>query len=164
MRVPLLVLLGLALLAASASARFVEKADLVVVQKSESMLYLMREGAAFAAFPVAFGRNPEGHKQQEGDGRTPEGRYTLDFKNEDSAFHKAIRISYPNEEDMARAAARGVEPGGLIMIHGQRNGFDWLSLEFQYSNWTEGCIALRNEYMDYVWDAIDEGTLIEIFP
>lgn len=145
-------------------AALAEKADLVLVKKAEAKLYLLKGGAVFAEFPVVFGGQPQGHKQQEGDRRTPEGRYILDYKKEDSAFFKAIHISYPNAEDIARAAQRGVSPGGAIMIHGQKNGFDWLSPVAQHVNWTDGCIALTNRDMQAVWEAVDAGTPIEIEP
>ena len=100
-----------------------QTADLVLVEKSKSRLYLMQEGEAFASFHVAFGSNPKGHKQEQGDGRTPEGRYTLDYKNAGSSYYKSIHISYPNAEDRKEARKRGVDPGGDIMIHGQKNGY-----------------------------------------
>lgn len=141
-----------------------QKADLVVVRKSESRLYLHRDGKPFAAYKASFGAEPTGHKQQEGDERTPEGRYILDSKNTKSAFHKSIHISYPNEKDMASAKARGVSPGGLIMIHGQKNGLGWLSFVSQWFNWTDGCVGLSNKDMDEVWNAVDVGTPIMIYP
>jgi murein L,D-transpeptidase YafK len=141
-----------------------EKADLVLVVKSESKLYLLKDGEVLDEFHAVFGTNPEGHKVMEGDEKTPEGFYILEHKKEDSAFYKAIRISYPNEQDIRRARQLGVSPGGKIMIHGQRNGFDWLSLLTQKSNWTDGCIALFNRDMDIVWQKVDEGTPIEIRP
>jgi murein L,D-transpeptidase YafK len=140
------------------------KADRVLVDKSEARLYLLKDGKVVKGYPVAFGADPVGHKQQEGDERTPEGDYVLDYKKSDSAFHKAIHISYPNAEDRARAKARGVKPGGLIMIHGQKNGLGWLSLITQLFNWTDGCIALSNADMDEVWATVDAGTPITIRP
>jgi murein L,D-transpeptidase YafK len=104
-----------------------ELADSVLVDKSEEALYLLRNGQIIGQFSVSLGGNPKGHKQQEGDERTPEGRYTLDYKKSDSSFYKAIHISYPNDRDKAVARAKGVDPGGLIMIHGQRNKLGWLS-------------------------------------
>ena len=139
-------------------------ADLVLVEKSKSRLYLMREGEAFASFRVAFGSNPKGHKQEQGDGRTPEGRYILDFKNSGSAYYKSIHISYPNAKDRQEARKRGVDPGGDIMIHGQKNGYGRLSILVQRFNWTNGCIALSDRDMDVVWDAVKPGTPIEIRP
>lgn len=141
-----------------------QKADLVRVKKSDSTLRLLNKGVEFASFHVAFGANPNGHKEAEGDERTPEGRYVLDYKKDDSSFYKAIHISYPNDADRARAVQLGVKPGGAIMVHGQKNGMAWLAPLAQYFNWTNGCIALRNEEMDLVWEAVDAGTPIEIEP
>lgn len=146
------------------SAAWAEKADRVVVNKSESRLYLERGGKTFASFRAAFGAEPKGHKEQEGDERTPEGRYILDSKNANSTYYKAIHISYPNQQDSAVAKARGVEPGGLIMVHGQKNGFGWLTPIAQWFNWTDGCVAVSNKDMDTIWKAVDVGTPIEILP
>ena len=141
-----------------------QKADLVVVRKSESRLYLERDGRTFASFRAVFGSEAKGHKQQEGDERTPEGRYVLDSKNVRSAFYRSIHISYPNVQDVAAANARGAKPGGQIMIHGQKNGLSWLSPVAQWFNWTDGCVGLSNEDMDAVWNAVDIGTPIQIYP
>ena len=154
-------LLGVLLLPAVVSA---EKADLVVVRKSESRLYLENDGKTFASFRVSFGSHPKGHKQQEGDERTPEGRYILDAKNGKSTFYRSIHISYPNAQDVASARARGVQPGGQIMIHGQRNGLGWLAPVAQWFNWTDGCVGLSNKDMDAVWGAVDVGTAVQIYP
>jgi murein L,D-transpeptidase YafK len=147
-----------------AQAISTEKADLVVVRKSESRLYLQRAGKSFASFHVAFGNHPRGPKQQQGDERTPEGRYILDSKNAASSFYKALHISYPNAQDVAAAKSHGVDPGGLIMIHGQKNGFGWMGYATQLFNWTDGCVALTNGDMQQVWDAVDAGTPIVIYP
>jgi murein L,D-transpeptidase YafK len=141
-----------------------QKADLVVVRKSESRLYLEKDGKPFAIFRASFGSEPRGHKQQEGDERTPEGRYVLDSKNAKSAFYRSIHISYPNAQDVASAKTRGVKPGGQIMIHGQKNGLSWLSPVAQWFNWTDGCVGLSNKDMDAVWSAVDVGTPIQIYP
>ena len=141
-----------------------EKAELVIVVKSEYRLYLIREGKLFASFPVVFGSNPKGHKQQQGDNRTPEGEYVLDYKNANSAYYKSIHISYPNKQDREDARKRGVSPGGDIMIHGQPNKWGKFSLVTQLFNWTNGCIALSDSDMDAVWNAVDPGTPIQIRP
>lgn len=141
-----------------------DKADMVLIVKSESRLFLKKNGKVLKIYHVALGGNPIGHKQQEGDERTPEGKYMLDFKKEDSRFYKSIHISYPNEFDKKRAQKRGVSPGGQIMIHGQKNGFGWLSWITQLFNWTDGCIAVSNSAMDEIWEAVDVGTPIEIRP
>lgn len=137
---------------------------LVRVVKSEQKLLLMAGDKSLQEFHVALGANPVGHKQQEGDKRTPEGSYVLDYKKADSAFYKAIHISYPNAGDIASARERGVKPGGQIMIHGQKNGLGWLAPVTQRVNWTDGCIALADPDMDTVWTLVAAGTPIEILP
>lgn len=141
-----------------------EKADRVLVEKSKKTLSLYRGDKLLSTYHVVFGANPVGHKQQEGDERTPEGKYLLDYKKADSAFYKAIHISYPNAHDIASAKKRGVSPGGAIMIHGQRNYFGWASFVTQFFNWTQGCVALSNSDMEAVWSAVEVGTPIEIRP
>ncbi|MDF3032057.1 MAG: hypothetical protein K0R03_2615 [Moraxellaceae bacterium] len=161
--VPVTILLAaLLLLPLPVAAR--ELADRVLVDKSERRLYLYRKQTLLAAFPVAFGANPRGHKQQEGDERTPEGRYVLDYRKADSAYYKSIHISYPAARDIAAAKKRGVPPGGFVMIHGQRNGFGWAAFLTQRFDWTNGCIALRNADMEVVWQSVQAGTPIEIRP
>jgi murein L,D-transpeptidase YafK len=152
------------LLLVSVTVSAEQKADLVVVRKSEARLYLEKNGKVFASFKVALGAHPQGQKQQQGDERTPEGSYTLDSKNAGSAFYKALHVSYPNAKDIAGAKARGVDPGGAIMVHGQKNGFGWSAFVVQLFNWTDGCIALSNRNMDIVWSAVDVGTPIKILP
>jgi murein L,D-transpeptidase YafK len=146
------------------SSAFSEIADKIVVSKSSKMLYLEKEGKVFASYPVVFGGNPAGHKEKEGDGRTPEGIYTIDFKKENSAYYKALHVSYPNTKDVEQAKSKGVSAGGDIMIHGQKNGFGWAAFIVQHFNWTKGCVALANENMEQVWQSVSEGTAIEIKP
>ena len=142
----------------------IEKADSVMVYKSQRTLHLMKDGQVIAAFPVVFGADPVGHKQKMGDEKTPEGRYVLDYKNSNSAFYKSIHISYPNAKDRRQAKRLGVNPGGDIMIHGQSNGYGWASPIARFFNWTDGCIALNDLDMQQVWESVDSGTKIEIFP
>jgi len=141
-----------------------EKADFVYVDKSDAKLYLSREGKIFKEYRVSLGLNPEGPKMQDGDNRTPEGLYMLDFKNERSDFHKSIHISYPNREDRRRASELGVNPGGDIMIHGLREDlvqYAYLITEF---NWTNGCIALTNQDVEDLWHHVDVPIPIRIQP
>ena len=147
-----------------AAAERIQKADEVLVIKSEKRLYLIADGERFASFRVTFGGEPKGHKTQLGDQRTPEGRYTLSFKSINSSYYKSIRISYPNAQDKKQAQDRGVDPGGDIMIHGQPNGWQWASPIVQLFSWTDGCVALSNSNMDLVWESVDAGTPIEIRP
>lgn len=140
------------------------KADSVLVEKARRRLSLLRNGRAYRSYPVSLGPEPVGHKQREGDLRTPEGRYILDWRNADSCCYKSLHISYPNEEDKRLSAERGDDPGGLIMIHGQVNGWGWISWLAPYLYRTHGCIAVRNTAMEEIWNAVDEGTPIEIRP
>jgi murein L,D-transpeptidase YafK len=150
--------------ALASTTKSIGKVDLVVVDKSSYNLSLLRQGKVLKTYRIAMGDNPEGHKLKEGDQRTPQGRYTLDYKKSNSAFYKAIHISYPNEEDLLRARALGTSPGGMIMIHGQNPRSNMSPEEAQRYNWTNGCIALTNKEMDELWGAVDEGTPIEIWP
>lgn len=138
--------------------------DLVRVDKSERVLELLSAGAVVRRYPIALGGHPLGHKHREGDERTPEGRYVLDWRNPNSGYYRSIHISYPNAVDRAVAAAAGVDPGGMIMIHGQPNGYGWWSWLLQRFDWTNGCIAVTDEDMAEIWAMARNGTPIEIVP
>lgn len=139
-------------------------ADKIIVEKANRILKLIKDDKVIASYHIALGGNPIGHKEQEGDNKTPEGLYTLDFKKPDSAYYKAIHISYPNAEDIKNAKKKGVSPGSAIMIHGQKNGYGAFAAVTQQYDWTLGCIALTNSDMDIVWNSIKIPTPIEIKP
>ena len=136
--------------------------DLVKVTKSKNKMYLLEDDKIIKEYDVAFGENPKGHKEQEGDERTPEGTHTLDYIKEDSSFYRAMHISYPNKADIENAKKKGVSPGGFIMVHGQKNNFGWLGAITQNFNWTNGCIALTNKEMDEFLELVKVGTKIQI--
>lgn len=138
-------------------------ADHILIEKSKRTLSLYRSGRVLRTYSVALGPNPVGHKQQQGDGRTPEGRYVIDFRKPDSRFHRALHISYPNAEDRRRAHRRGVSPGGDIMIHGLPNGSK-LGAAHRLNDWTLGCIAVTNDEMEEIWRVVPNGTSVEIRP
>jgi len=140
------------------------KADRVLIVKGERQLYLLRRGMIYRAYPIDLGRDPDGPKIREGDGRTPEGEYVLDWRNPTSRFYRSIHISYPNWRDAARARELGVDPGGLIMIHGLPGHLPVTSRDDLPRDWTEGCIAVNNRAMDEIWAAVEDGTPIEILP
>lgn len=142
----------------------VRVADRVVVEKAAHRLTLYRGSEALKTYRVALGPHPAGPKQRQGDGRTPEGVYTVDARNERSAFHRSLHISYPNDLDRARAAALGVDPGGAIMIHGLRNGVGWIGPVHRYLDWTKGCIAVTDAEIDEIWQSVPLGTAVEIRP
>lgn len=140
------------------------RADRVVVLKSQRRMLLLSEGRVVRAYRVALGRYPRGTKIREGDSRTPEGRYVLDYRLDDSAFYKSIHISYPNSRDQARAEFLGVDPGGKIMIHGLPPNWSARRLNHPYLDWTDGCIAVTNREMDEIWALVEDGTPIDIRP
>ena len=139
-------------------------ADRVVVEKSARKLTLFRGETPLKSYSVALGRAPEGTKEREGDNRTPEGRYVIDAHKLDSAFHRALHISYPSPADSAAAAQRGVKPGGDIMIHGLRNGLGWLGAFHRVVDWTAGCIAVTDKQIEEIYRTVPNGTPIEIRP
>jgi murein L,D-transpeptidase YafK len=143
----------------------VGRADFIRVDKSERTLELLRSNHVIASYSIALGRSPVGDKEREGDMRTPEGRYVIDWRNPNSGYHLSLHISYPDKDDRAAAQAAGVSPGGDVMIHGQPNGYALTaSLLLQQADWTYGCIAVTNSDMDEIWKAVPDGTPIEIAP
>ncbi len=139
-------------------------ADRIVIDKSERSLTLFYRGQPLKTYEVALGRDPVGHKQQQGDGRTPEGRYTIDFRNRNSSFHRSLHITYPSPADVRSARQRGVSPGGDIMIHGLPNGMGAVGPLHLATDWTEGCIAVTNEEIEEIWRVVPDGTAVEITP
>ena len=140
------------------------RADLVRVEKATRKLTLLRVSTILKTYQVSLGRSPDGQKLQEGDGRTPEGRYLIDSKNGRSHFHLALHISYPNTDDRTSAQQRSVSPGGDIMVHGLPNGLGWLDKLHLNRDWTDGCIAVTDSEMDEIWTYVATGTAIEIRP
>jgi murein L,D-transpeptidase YafK len=141
-----------------------ERADRVLVEKAARRLTLLRQGWVLATYPVSLGFAPEGHKAREGDGRTPEGVYTIAFRNPRSVAHLSLKVSYPSPADEAAARAGGYAPGGDIMIHGLMNGFSWLGGLHRWMDWTQGCVGVTNAEMRAIYARVDVGTPIEIKP
>ncbi|MDH5254487.1 MAG: L,D-transpeptidase family protein [Gammaproteobacteria bacterium] len=165
LRLPGLVLLAVIGAAPStAPASAIEMADRVVVRKSERRLLLMRGDRILRSFDVALGLSPTGHKQREGDFRTPEGNYRLAGRNPNSDFFLAIQVNYPGPDDVRRAAEEGANPGGQIMIHGQPNRPSRPLEYYQKRDWTNGCIAVSNADMVDIWLMTPDNTPIQILP
>jgi murein L,D-transpeptidase YafK len=139
-------------------------ADRVLVEKGARRLTLLNNGAILKSYPVALGREPIGAKEEEGDQRTPEGIYRIDFHKRDSDYHLALHVSYPEQRDVERAAARGVSAGSDIMIHGLPNGRGWIGRFHRRSDWTAGCVAVTDFEIEEIWRAVADGTPIEIRP
>lgn len=146
------------------SAAALEPADVVIVRKSERRLSLYRDGRELRSYRISLGLNPIGHKEREGDFRTPEGRYQLTRRNARSDFFLAVQVSYPNAQDLSMARRNGWSPGGLIMIHGLPNIPKHSRERYLSSDWTDGCIAVSNEDMLEIWLLTQADTPIEILP
>jgi murein L,D-transpeptidase YafK len=140
------------------------RANRVIVYKAERRLELWHNRDLLRSYKVALGLNPEGHKQEEGDFRTPEGRYRLAGRNERSDFFLSIAVSYPDQRDRERAQAAGVSPGGFIMVHGLPNQPRWPPEYYATRDWTDGCIALSNSDMMELWMLVGDNIPIDIRP
>jgi murein L,D-transpeptidase YafK len=141
--------------------------DLVVVDKRRRRMHLYFRDRALRTYRVALGQNPVGHKQTQGDGKTPEGLYRIDLKKSESRFGLALRVSYPNERDRGHAARAGRSPGGEIYIHGQpieALAIPFFRFKFAREDWTDGCIAVTNGEMAEIFRSVREGTPILIRP
>ena len=142
------------------------RADRIVVLKGERRLVLMNGDSVLKIYRVALGRYPQGRKVKQGDAKTPEGTYTIDYRLDTgrSNFYRALHISYPNAHDVAQARSMGVDPGGQIMIHGLPNEWSARQVGHPELDWTQGCIALTNREMDEIWRMVNDGTTVEIHP
>lgn len=138
--------------------------DKVLVEKSKRKMYLMSGQNVIKSYNISLGKKPSGHKLMEGDKKTPEGLYWIDWRKSNSKYNLAMHISYPNAKDIANAKKLGVKPGGMIMIHGTPIDQDYPEWYFRGLNWTNGCIAMMNWDMKEVWNLVKDGTLIEIRP
>lgn len=131
----------------------------VLVFKEARQMHLMHFDRVLVSYEIDLGFAPVGHKNFEGDGRTPEGEYTIDRRNPNSRFHLSLGISYPNEADIAFAEAAGKSPGGDIFIHGRPRAF-----QNGQRDWTWGCIAVTDAEMEVIYSMVNDGTPISIFP
>jgi len=140
------------------------KIDKLLVEKGKRKLHLISQGEVIKSYRVALGKSPVGHKEYEGDNRTPEGIYTINDKNPNSSYYLNLGISYPNETDRAHAVELGKSPGGDIKIHGIKNGMWYMGRLHRLKDWTAGCIAVTNAEMEEIYRHVPIGTLIEIKP
>lgn len=136
--------------------------DRIVINKSARQMQLFQNGQPVRTYHIALGFTPIGDKTRQGDGRTPEGRFTITRRNAASAYHLSLGIDYPQPEDLIRAAATGINPGRDIFIHGQPNALPETLMA--KGDWTAGCIALTNTEMREVWRVTPTGTPVEIRP
>ena len=148
-----------------------EPIDKIKVYKSKRYLELLSNDRVIQRYPIRLGFEPIGNKRREGDGKTPEGIYALDWRNPNSQFYKSLHVSYPNAQDKQQAAAQGLTAGSNIMIHGSFPSRGKMLKELKpfhhympSKDWTLGCIAVTNAAMDDIWSRVKNGTLIEIVP
>ncbi len=132
----------------------------VVILKEQRQLLLFHNDSVLQAYGVDLGFAPLGDKEKEGDGKTPEGSYIIDRRNPNSEFHLSLGISYPDEDDISEAKARGEDPGGDIFIHGGPT----LYRDRDRKDWTWGCISVSNREMEVIYSMVQEGTIVDIFP
>lgn len=138
------------------------KVERIVIEKAARRMQLIQGGKPVRTYQISLGFTPVGAKHRQGDGKTPEGAFTVDRRNDESAFHLSIGLDYPQPDDIAQAAALGYAPGGDIFIHGQPNALpDGVTVK---GDWTAGCIALTNAEMREVWAVAPLGTKVEIRP
>ncbi len=138
--------------------------DKVLVLKSERKLQLLHRGEVLRSYRVSLGKQPRGPKYREGDNRTPEGFYWIDWRKTSDNYNLSMHISYPNARDRAAATAKGLAPGGMIMVHGTPVDAEYPEWYFHTLDWTNGCIAMKNSDMQEIWELVRDGTLIEIRP
>jgi murein L,D-transpeptidase YafK len=150
--------------ASKIGAQTATKVDRIVVEKSKRTLTLMDGRKALKTYKVALGGQPVGAKDRQGDHKTPEGIYSVDAKNPNSQFYKALHISYPNQADRANARKLGVSPGGDVEIHGLGAKWGWIGAKHRLTDWTDGCVALTNEEIDEIYPLVKVGTTVEIRP
>jgi murein L,D-transpeptidase YafK len=149
---------------AQSDSQTLAHADRVIVLKKQRTLELFSHGKAIKTYKIALGGDPVGPKTRQGDHKTPEGIYILDFRNAHSQFYKSIHISYPSQHDRTAARLKGVSPGGDVFLHGLPNGYGAIGSAHRLRDWTDGCIAVTNEEIDEIWKAVPDGTQIEIKP
>ena len=139
--------------------------DIIIVNKSERILYVVKNDKVIKKYEIALGLNPSGHKKKEGDKKTPEGYYFIDGKNSKSKYFLSLHTSYPNFHDKQVALKNDLNPGEHIAIHGLPSTLILSQhLYTRGTDWTDGCIALNNSDMQELWDLTEEGTQIIIKP
>lgn len=130
----------------------------IQVQKANRKMYLLHNDKVLKDYDIALGFAPVGHKEFEGDGKTPEGSYKIGYKNPNSRYHLSLNIDYPNESDTAYASSMGKTPGGDIMIHGGP------TTKIRQRDWTAGCISVTDKQMEVIYSMVKPGTPILILP
>lgn len=136
------------------------KVTTITISKSSRRLRLYHNNKILRSFHINLGANPIGHKQYEGDARTPEGVYVINRINPNSKFHLSLGISYPNSNDIRHARKNSRHPGSDIFIHGGAV----LARNKNKKDWTNGCISVPNSDIEEIYAMVKVGTPILIKP
>jgi murein L,D-transpeptidase YafK len=136
--------------------------DHILVEKGQRSLSVFSDKKLLKTYRISLGRAPQGHKEREGDHKTPEGIYTIAAKDPNSKFFRSLTISYPNKQDRQNAAKKNFSPGGGVLVHGYEPHLNWVSQDHSLIDATRGCILLTNGEMQQIFDATPVGTKIEI--
>jgi murein L,D-transpeptidase YafK len=139
-------------------------ADYILVEKGKRKLSLYKQDELLRSYNIAIGKATEGHKEREGDHKTPEGVYKIIKKNPKSRYHRALKISYPNKTDIDNASKRGLKPGGDIMIHGMEPSYWWVTPKHKLQDLTRGCIVVTNSEIEEIYESTPVDTTVEIKP
>lgn len=140
----------------------------IIVDKSDYELNVYDDEGWYATYPVVFGNKDLGDKLMEGDKKTPEGTFKIISKRPHSKWHKMLMLDYPTRESWQKfneRKSKGVIPktakiGGGIAIHGTWPN-DNIVVD-GYTNWTQGCISLKNEDLDELEAYLPIGTKVVI--
>lgn len=135
----------------------------ILIKKSSRKMQLLKNGIIVKEYPISLGKSPVGKKVRQGDGKTPEGRYYIEFHKPNSQFYYGLKVSYPNKDDLMQARKMGVSAGGDIYIHGLPNK-DPNYINFMKRDWTDGCIAVSNEQIMEIAKLVGTGTEVVIMP
>ena len=162
-----LIFLGLCLsLSANVYGNNLHTVDNILVEKGKRIMYLRQGNTVLKSYKIALGGNPVGPKIKEGDSKTPEGNYQIEWHNPNSSYHLSLRISYPNNEQKQKAKENNYSAGGDIMIHGFPNWAPNMLFKYIHNNrdWTDGCIAVTDEEMTEIYHVVKDGTPITVNP
>jgi murein L,D-transpeptidase YafK len=140
----------------------------IVISKSTYELKVYDNKGWYATYPCVFGANDKGDKYMEGDKRTPDGKFKIVLKRNNTQWKYEMLLDYPNAdsyEKFNRRKAEGLIPrnakiGGGIAIHATRPQEEW-TVDY-YQNWTDGCISLKYSEAQDLYSYIPVGTPVTI--
>jgi murein L,D-transpeptidase YafK len=154
----------LLLATAPAAQAGAEHVGYIGIEKSKRLMLLLEGDRVVRRYHVALVRHPLGAKGRKGDGRTPEGTYTIDRRNAHSDYFRSLHLDYPNAADLAHARRLHVNPGSNNLIHGIGPYKETRARVRKVRDWTAGCIAVTDAQMKEIWRLVHNGTRVRIVP